>query len=197
MKDKILFSEQQRFRQIWLWAIIIITIGSSAGVFLHGLIQQVVLGIPFGDRPMSDTGVIIAFNLSLGFAVIFVMFFVKMRLETEITAEGVKIRFFPFHLSFCNYKWEDISEAVVKKYSPMKYGGWGIRGKWGWGLRIGTGVKLNMSNDKVYSVSGNQALHLQFKNGKRLLIGTQKTYELEKALKKVEQIKKENQLNIM
>ena len=79
----------------------------------------------------------------------------------------------------------------------MKYGGWGIRGNLNFHkFQIGKINYKTLSNTKVYSVSGNQALHLQFKNGKKLLIGTQMPYELEKALKKVEQ-NNENQLNIM
>jgi len=174
MRGKILFSEQQKFRQIWLWAIVLIAVGASAGTSLWGLIQQVVRGIPFGNNPMSNTGLIIFFVFSLGLAVGLIMLFVKMRLETIITSEGVKIKFFPIHRSYCNFKWEDISSAVVKKYSPMKYGGWGIR------FGAFNGVT-------VYNVSGNQALFLHFKNGKKILIGTQKPYELEAAIRKIEQ----------
>ena len=182
MKEKILFSEQQKFRQIWLWVMVLSATGASIGVFLWALIQQVVRGVPFHDKFMSNTELIIAFAFSLGLALVLIILLVKMRLETIITSEGVKIKFFPVHHSYRNFQWEDISEAVVKKYSPMKYGGWGIR------FKIYHFTVFH--NVTAYNVSGNQALQLHFKNGKKTLIGTQKPYELEVALRKIEQLNK-------
>ena len=132
---------------------------------------------------MSDAGLILFCVAYFVFTVGMVAFFLVQRLETEITTEGVKVRFFPIHRTFRTYKWEDISNAFVRKYSPiMEFGGWGIR--------FG-----NRRNGSAYNVSGNQGLQLEFKKGKKLLIGTQNPYEIERALKKIEQIKNENQLN--
>ena len=58
--------------------------------------------------------------------------------------------------------------VYTRTYSPMReYGGWGIRfGKSG----------------KAYNIKGDEGLQLVFKNGKRLLIGSQKSQELAQAV---------------
>jgi TATA-box binding protein (TBP) (component of TFIID and TFIIIB) len=50
----------------------------------------------------------------------------------------------------------------------LEYGGWGIRCGW--------------HGKKVYNISGNRGVQLVFKNGKRLLIGSQKPDDFANAL---------------
>ncbi|MCL1969643.1 MAG: hypothetical protein FWF65_08880 [Bacteroidetes bacterium] len=177
MNDRILFYEQQKFRQPWFWILIIM----AFGIPLISLIKQWVQS----NNPTSGKELIMSILIFLALAVIFVSLFIIMRLETVITTDGVSVRFFPIHRSFRNYRWEDIATYSVKKYSPLKeFGGWGIR------FRIARSAI-------AYSISGNHGLQLELKKGKRILIGTKKQYEMEQALKKVEQIKNRNQLNIM
>jgi hypothetical protein len=76
----------------------------------------------------------------------------------------------------------------------LKYGGWGMRNSAGWGFRVGpSGIKLRLpySRNIVYNVAGNKILKLELKNGKKLMIGTQKPLELENILRKIEPINKE------
>jgi hypothetical protein len=198
MNGKILFSEQQKFRQIWLWIMLLTVLSILITVFSWGLIRQIVHGRPFGNNPMSDSGLIITFIFIITLAVGLIVLFLSLRLNTVITTEGVGVKFFPMQRSFRNYPWAEITNAEVKKYSPMKYGGHGMRGGGGIGFRISAvGVHLNTLSGKtiVYSVSGNQALFLTLRNGKMVLIGTKNVYEMERALKKIEQINKETQLN--
>jgi hypothetical protein len=69
--------------------------------------------------------------------------------------------------------WNQLESCSVRTYSPLgEYGGWGI--KYGLG---GAG--------KVYNVRGNQGLQLVFKDGSRLLIGTQKPLELQEIVDKM------------
>ena len=49
------FLETQRFTQWWLWLIII----GSFAIPLYGAFTQLVLNKPFGDKPMSNTGIVI------------------------------------------------------------------------------------------------------------------------------------------
>ena len=60
-------------------------------------------------------------------------------------------------------KWE------AKTYDPMEYGGWGVRG---WPDRYGW----------AYNVSGNRGVQIEFKNGHRLMLGSQRADELAKAI---------------
>ena len=177
MNKKNLFYERQKFCQHWFWLLIIL----AFGIPMISLIKQWVQN----NNPTSDKELIMSILIFLALTVIFVSLFIIMRLETVITTDGVSVRFFPIHRSFRNYRWEDITTYSVKEYSPLKeFGGWGIR------FRMGR-------NAIAYSISGNYGLQLELKNGKRILIGTKKQYEMEQALKKIEQIKNRNQLNIM
>jgi len=165
MEKEILFSEKQRFTQWWLW---IILLGVNAS-FFWGAYQQLILNIPFGDKPMSDVGVIITLVLVVGSFLLFLFF----RLETTIKKEGVYVRFFPIHFKPKFFAWENISKSYVREYSPiMEYGGWGLRMGW-----FGKG--------KAYSVSGNKGLQLEFSNEKKLLIGTNCSEQLTEALIKI------------
>lgn len=150
------FTETQRFTQWWLW---IISIGIS-GLHVYGLYQQFYLGKPFGDNPASNE-MLLVFSC---IPVLLILFFVVLRLDTRVDADGVHYRFFPFQIKYKLKRWDELEKVYVREYKPIyEYGGWGIRG---WG------------KDKARNVSGNVGLQLEFKNGDKLLIGTQKGEEM-------------------
>ena len=109
MKGKTLFSEEQKFRQPWLW-FMLIALFSVPGVLLWGVIRQILQGQPFGNNPMSDTGLVILFLLVLVLTILTIVMFLMIRLDTSITGSEIGVRFYPFHRSFHYYKWEDISK---------------------------------------------------------------------------------------
>ncbi|MES2557095.1 MAG: hypothetical protein V4604_13145 [Bacteroidota bacterium] len=164
MNSPILFSENQRFKQWWLWLILL----AVDALFLFGVVQQVVLGNQFGDNPMSDTGLCIVAGMMLVITLIFGF----SQLQTIITEEGVFVRLMPFHFRFRRYTWDQFSNMYIREYSPItEYGGWGLRHSIsGYG--------------KAYNMAGKQGLQLVFQNGKKLLIGTQKAEELKAVLEK-------------
>ena len=97
--------------------------------------------------------------------------FVSLKLETEVRSDGLYIRFYPFHLKFKRFVVEELSEYYAREYRPLlEYGGGGIRcGRKG----------------RAYNVSGNKGVQLVFKNGKQLLIGSQREKELEDAIRSI------------
>lgn len=167
MSNNILFTETQKFTQWWIWLVLL----GLNGLFLYGVFVQVIGGEQFGDKPMSDLGLLIAFGLSILFTVIFY----TLRLETVVKSDGIYVRFFPFHLKFKFISWEQLDKIYVREYSPItEFGGWGIKFS-----LTGKGT--------VYNVSGSTGLQLEFKTGKKLLIGTQKRNLLISILDKIEQ----------
>ena len=169
MNGEILFSEKQKFRQWWLWLILL---GVNL-LFLFGVFQQVIGGQKFGDKPMSDTVLMMATI----FTIILTLLFTSFRLETIIKNDGIYVRFFPLHLKFKHYNWEKLTKSYVRKYSAIsEYGGWGLR----FGI-FGKGT--------AYNVSGNEGLQLKFIDNKKLLIGTNKPDELTEALHRIGQLK--------
>jgi hypothetical protein len=193
MNDKILFSEQQKFRQPWLWIMLIAMLGIPF-IFIRGFVQQVIHGQPWGDNPMSDTELIICTIVVIVIIVTSIILLWITRLETFVTSSEINVKFFPFQRSFQHFKWEDIVNASIQKINPMKQGGWGFRSKSGFGFRVGLdGIKLTnfMSKNVIYSVSGKYGLQLELKNGKKVIIGTGKAKELEAVIYKLERNKKE------
>ncbi len=157
----ILYREVQYFRQIWVWLLLI----SVFAIAIWSVIQQVLLGKPFGDDPAPDA-VLVIILIVFGFG--FPYAFYKMNLTIEVHSDGMYYRFFPFHLSFHKIAPEDINGFEVRTYRPIReYGGWGIR----------YGGK-----SKAYNVSGNRGVQLELSNGKQLLFGSQRPEELAEAL---------------
>ncbi|MCB9251887.1 MAG: hypothetical protein H6605_05430 [Flavobacteriales bacterium] len=169
MKKDILFSETQKFRQIWLWLILL----GINGLFIFGIYKQAVLEETFGNDPIKTAGLVVSSAITIALSVLFMNF----RLDTNIREDGIYVRFFPFHFKFKHYPWDVLSKSFVRTYSPIKeYGGWGLR----FGL---------MGKGNAYNVSGNQGLQLEFKDKRKLLIGTKKPHELTDALNRIEQLR--------
>jgi len=52
------FKEEQRFTQSWMIIILIIALIGPLCFGVYGIIQQLFLNQPFGDKPMSDGGLL-------------------------------------------------------------------------------------------------------------------------------------------
>lgn len=157
------FNETQYFRQKWLWAIIIFFPAFS----LYGIYKQIIMGIPIGDKPISNDG-LIWFTVLIGVGL--PILFYNIRLKTRVSEDGLHYQFFPIHIKERTITFGDIESFKARKYSPLKeFGGWGIR----FGFE-----------GKAYNVSGKEGLQLVLKNERKVLFGSQKAKELEKAMKK-------------
>ncbi|MES2618350.1 MAG: DUF6141 family protein [Bacteroidota bacterium] len=160
MTNTILFSENQRFKQWWLWLLLI----GVNGIFIYGLIRQVIMGIPFGNQPMSNTTLIISGLIQFLLTVLFWSF----KLQTIVKSDGIYVRLFPLQTKLQFFPWDVIASAEIRTYSPLReYGGWGMRGA---------------LKNRALNVSGVIGLQLVLNNGNRLLIGTQQSEALEKAI---------------
>ena len=153
------FKETQKFSQWWLW-LILLFIGALP---ILGIYKQLIIGEKFGDKPMSDLGLIIfaVFVFSL------IAMFWFMQLKTEIDQNEIRMRFFP--LVKKRVSWEEIKNAEIVNYGFV--GGWGIR--------------LSTKYGTVYNMKGDKGLAIALTDGKKFLIGTQKPEELTAILEKI------------
>jgi hypothetical protein len=160
--QELLFREVQRFRQLWLWFLVL----AVAGIITWVLVRQVAFDVPMGNHPLSDYGL-------LGFAAVFAVglpvFFYTIHLTTELAPGSLYLKFIPLHFRWQRIPLESIQSAEAVYFRPfVDYGGYGIRyGRAG----------------KAYNVSGNRGVRLVLVNGKRILIGSQRADELARALK--------------
>jgi hypothetical protein len=163
-----IYSEIQRFRQLQLWAILIIVWTSVIGTFGSGVYRQLVQDIPFGNSPVNDSGLLVSFILVFVLVSALIVLFIKAKLITQIDKKFISYKFYPLHKSFRKIAWKSISKCEFVTYQPRsQFGGWGIReGK----------------NGKAYNVSGNRGLQIVLRTGERILIGTTKPNELSMAI---------------
>ncbi len=87
----------------------------------------------------------------------------SLKFNTWMDDEGVHYKMKLFHWRIRTIPWDDIDQIEVREYSPVQeYGGWGVKyGKSGW----------------AYNVRGNHGIQILKKDGKRILLGTQKPEE--------------------
>ncbi len=156
-----IFKEVQRFRQWWVWLLVLFV----AGISWYGGFQQLVLKKPFGNNPAPDGVMIMIWAI---FGLLFPALFFSLKLVSEVRYDGLYVRFFPFQFHSHKISFEEIKTYKMRTYSALKeFGGYGIRyGKKG----------------KAYNVGGNKGIQFEFTDGKPLLIGTQKPEEFILAL---------------
>jgi len=173
--ERIYFSEEQRFTQPWLWIVLILAMGAMIVPMFIGLYTQLVLGKPWGNQPMSDSGLLWVSGLEVLFTIGLFLLFAKMKLVVKVSESGLHFRFPPLILKEKIIARDELSSFEIREYKPVKeYGGWG--NKFGRG-KIG----------KAYNVKGNIGMQLVLKDGHRILFGTQRAdafqYAMEKMMK--------------
>ncbi|MBA6156433.1 hypothetical protein H3Z83_07910 [Tenacibaculum sp. S7007] len=155
------FKEEQRFTQTWLIALLGISI----------VIPIILITKEYLEKNSSMTTN--EFLLTLGGIIVSLSFIFFFKLTTKIDETGIHYQFFPFHFSLRLIKWSEIDKAYVRTYDPIsEYGGWGLKGGSLWNKKNGTAI----------NVSGDIGIQLELKNGKRILIGTQKENEAKRVL---------------
>ncbi|WP_417871745.1 hypothetical protein [Winogradskyella sp.] len=151
-----IFKEEQRFNQTW----IIVLIAVSA------IVPLLVITKEYLDNPASFST--IEFIGTLAIILVASCFIFVFKLHTRIDEDGIRYKFFPFQLKFKLLPWTEIKSANVRTYDAItEFGGWGLKG----------GALWNKSKGRAINVSGDIGIQLQLKNGKKLLIGTQKKEE--------------------
>jgi hypothetical protein len=171
--EKILFKEEQKFDQWWFWLLMLAASGIAVGPIWYGLFSQVTTGQSWGDEPTSNGVLALTASLTTLLMAGILLLFKTMRLQVEITGSVIRFRFPPLVRKWRNIAKAEIERYEIGKYRPVAhYGGWGIRrklGRQGW----------------AYSMKGNFALKLFLKNGKTILLGSQREQALSYAMGKM------------
>ena len=153
------FFEEQRFHQWWIWLLVIV--GAVLGWW--GFLQQIVLGHPWGMNPGPDWAIILAWLLTgIGLP----LFFLYGKLVVTVSGESVEIYFRPLTRRVIPI--DNIARFKARIYSPIgEYGGWGLRG---------------LGKNRAYNISGNRGVELVLKDGRIIMIGSQRAEELAQAI---------------
>ncbi len=192
---KELFYEEQKQRAWWLKLLMIGATLLGVGPLTYGLYSQLVMGIPFGDEPMSKNALIfttaVIYLIMIG--VNFIVF--KSRMVTVVDTEAVRFSYWPLINKPRVIRKEMIEKYVIRNYRALsEYGGYGIKRR---RLRYllkdqnrpqneeRRGMRRMLRRSMSYTMAGNKGLQLYLKNGQELLIGTQRPDALERAMKKM------------
>lgn len=156
-----IFIEEQKFTQSWL--------------FIGLAIAFLVVAIPiikdwdtisqgsFGEI-LNDLGGILTILIAF-------VLFSSFKLKTSIDEKGIYYQYLPFHFSCRFLPWNTVSKCYVRNYDAIfEYGGWGLK------------FSFRKNKGKSFTVKGNIGFQLELKNGKKILIGTQKKDEIQRAI---------------
>lgn len=155
------FKEVQKFKQPWLWTILLVT----AMPIYYQAIRQLFFKDVFAVYSVSES---LNFTLFV-FHLVITMLLLITRLEVEINERYISYQFFPFHLKKKSYALNQLQSATIRKFHPIKE-------MTLWGLYVSAGAKS-------YHIKGRWGVQLEFVNGRQLLLGTQKPIELNQILK--------------
>ena len=131
-----IFQESQRFRQFWIWAVLILVTGIAAGstIFSTEAAFDWEHATPFGILAMA-----------------FLLFF-KSELKTRIDRDSLRFSFSPF-IKERKYRFQDIVSMELIEYNGLlEYGGWGIKwngNSWSYTTSGKYGILVKTSNKKI------------------------------------------------
>ncbi|HQO10130.1 MAG TPA: hypothetical protein PLP37_08490 [Clostridiales bacterium] len=149
------YKETQKFNSPLVWFIV--------GIAVIGGI--VALYFPAGQK---EELTLIPKLFIISALITLILMFLYGYLKTSIDESGIKIEMRMLFRFGRNILWDDIQSIKVDKYRPiLEFGGWGYRIGW-------KGV--------AYNCSGNDGLIIILKNGRKVVVGTQKPDELKKFL---------------
>ena len=173
--ERLIYREEQPFRQSYIPWIVLVSIVLAVGGFGVGFYQQLYLGRPYGDEPMSDNGLIWSSILTFVFLSAVFIFILNGVLVTEIWTDGIRFKFTPFIRKMRHIPLSEIASAEVNKYRPLiEFGGWGVR-------------KRFLTRKTAYNISGRIGLRVIKKNGSQVMFGTRHQDEIRRAVLKMMQ----------
>ena len=143
-----------------MWGLILLVAGLGWWAFL----QQIVLGQPFGNNPGPDWLVWVLWLLvGIGLPALFLW----AHLRLTVTDEAVLVRYVPF--TSRRILLVEILGANACEYEALReYGSWGVKG---W------------SRDRrAYNVSGSEGVELLLRDGRTVMLGSQRADELAAAI---------------
>ena len=137
------FTESQRFRQWWIWAILGFVVLSTTSALLTTDARKI---------PTAWGGIIVA--------LLVVLLIYVWRLDTRLDNEGIHYRVFPI-LPWRTILWNDIQSVSVSKYG---FAGYGIRlGLKGWIYNVAgdKGLVIKRKNNSYLTIGTQRPLDVQ------------------------------------
>ena len=175
MTARLIYREEQPFRQSFIPWIIFTAILFMIGSFSVSFYQQLYLGKPYGDEPMTNNDLIWSSIVSFVVMSVVFIFILSGSLVTEIWTDGIRYKFTPLIRKMRHIPLTEIVSAEVEKYRPLaEFGGWGWR-------------KRLLSRKTAFNVSGRVGIRVTLKKGSQIVFGTRQQDEMKRAVNKMMQ----------
>jgi hypothetical protein len=162
---RVYFEERQTFTQWWLWLIVGATTIGINTLFVQAVIQQVVTGIPWGDKPLSDETLVmlsvVILTVSTGLSL---LFFVSV-MEVRIDNRSIEYRYMPLIR-----EWKRIERETIREFRQSR------------NYFTGHGVKRSLNGTRQLSVKGTRGVELTLDGGDKIFFGTQRPEQFLAAL---------------
>ena len=170
--EKLLFREEQRCGRTRMLKALVLTV----------IIGTLMLGYWFVRLRYNGIGATSEFFLDPGFIVTSIIFLFVLSVVVIINSVSslrIKINNDFIYVSYYPYKrkWEKIEVSGILSYKIRKFRPYREFS--------GYGVRDSQRKGKAYIISGNKGLQLYLKDGKKILIGTQKIQAISYAMDKV------------
>jgi hypothetical protein len=171
--NRVYFEETQTFRQSrWIWMVMVISLLAAILPILDGVYWQLFRGQPWGNKPMSDSGLLGLFVFILLTSIGCITLLISVRLEVKVDSEGVHYCYVPIKPRWQHFSKDQIESYSLEKQYKLIHSGFGFSHN-----------RLNRT--RRIRIRGGNHLFLVLRNGEKLLLGTQKPDELAHAMKKL------------
>lgn len=129
-------------------------------VFSYGMLSQIVIGAPWGNKPMSNAMLFVIWFFIIIFCLGLNIIFFITKLIVEIRQEGVYFRLFPFHREFKKLFLDEISGCKIISYNKVK-----DFSKWI--------INCMLKKHKLFFTKGKKIVRIEFENGDFIFFGSQ------------------------
>ncbi|HET6995415.1 MAG TPA: hypothetical protein VFI06_10565 [Chitinophagaceae bacterium] len=163
IKGNILFKEEQQFRVMWLWGLIITCMLGATGVIIAAALSD--------KTQVNKAWLALVIMVPLEVLVAYGMYITK--LQTVITTEGIFYKWWPFQRSYRFIAAAKIEKAEMRKSPAMSYGCNWVPG-YGWAHTTGPG----------------KGLQFFLRNGKKVFVGSDKQTAFQQAIDKIVNVPK-------
>jgi hypothetical protein len=169
LEGTVLYREEQAFG--WPWpGIFFVLLGAATFLavllpFGFGMWRQLVLGKPWGDRPMPSGALAVIGPLAVLLSLLPLAAVLFARLGVEVRTDGMRIELAGFRRPQVLRR-EEVQAATRTHIGP--FGGWGVSHQ---GRRL------------VYRMAGTDGVLVELANGHRVVIGSERPRALHEAIR--------------
>lgn len=155
------YSESQGLKSALLWIVLV----GLLFFCIFATLSQVVFNIPVGNNPMPNWGLLTL----TAFAFILTFLTLSSRLNLDLDKKFIKIDFRP--LGHEEIAWNEVKQVKMARLNL-----------------ISVGRRYSKDLGHIYNAGASDALSLELKNGRKVLISTRNPEELKKYLKSIKKL---------